>query len=209
MVTLTVEKRDAAVKPAAVRRSGAVPAVVYGGHQESTPISVDARIFEKVLKDAGESTIISLEGLGQALPVLIHQVDLDPLTSLPQHVDFYAVTKGEKVSVAIPLSFIGTSAAVKAGANLVKVLYEVEVKADPMNLPSEIEVDLTVLEKIDDQIHAKDLALPSGVELDIDPDEVVVLTQAVAEEEEQAEAADISSVEVEKKGKTESEEGAA
>ena len=209
MVTLTVEKRDAAVKPAAVRRSGAVPAVVYGGHQESTPISVDARIFEKVLKDAGESTIISLEGLGQALPVLIHQVDLDPLTSLPQHVDFYAVTKGEKVSVAIPLSFIGTSAAVKAGANLVKVLYEVEVKADPMNLPSEIEVDLTVLEKIDDQIHAKDLALPSGVELDIDPDEVVVLTQAVAEEEEQAEAADISSVEVEKKGKTESEEDAA
>jgi large subunit ribosomal protein L25 len=210
MLTLPVEKRDAAgTALSPLRRSGRIPAVVYGAHQASTPISVDAKAFAKVLREAGEATVVSLSGLGAPLPTLIHEVDRDPLTNHPRHVDFYAVTKGEKVEVAIPLSFVGESAAVAAGANLVKVLHEVEVKADPMNLPHDIEVDLSALQAVHDQIHAKDLVLPAGVELITELEDVVALAQEVVEEKEEAVApADIASIEVEKKGKEETEESA-
>lgn len=209
MLTLTVEKRGKGGAPA-LRRAGSIPAVVYGAHQTSTPITIEARAFEKVLREAGEATIVSLAGLGEALPTLIHEVDRDPLTNHPRHVDFYAVTKGEKVEVAIPLSFVGVSPAVEAGANLVKVMHEVEVEADPMNLPHDIEVDLSLLKVINDQIRAKDLTLPKGVELMSEPDDVVVLVQEVVEEKEEVVApADIGSIEVEKKGKEETVEGEA
>jgi len=205
MLTLSVQKRDSKSASASVlRRAGSIPAVVYGAHHAAMPIVVEARAFEKVLREAGEATIVSLSGIGAALPTLIHEVDLDPLTSRPRHVDFYAVTKGEKVEVAIPLVFIGESPAVEAGANLVKVLHEIEVKADPMNLPHNIEVDLSLLKVIDDQIRAGDLVLPKGVELITLPEDVVVLVQAVVEEKEEVAApADIATIEVEKKGKEE------
>lgn len=202
MLNLPVEKRDPAANVSALRRAGSVPAIIYGKKQEATSVSVEARAFDKVLREAGEATIVSLTGLGAELPVLIHEVDLDPITSQPRHIDFYAVTKGEKVEVAIPLSFVGESVAVKNGANLVKVLHEVEVEADPMQLPHEIEVDLAALAEMGDQIHTSDLKLPSGVALVHSADEVVALVQEVVEEQEAA-PADISSIEVEKKGKEE------
>ena len=171
MTTLAVQRREeAGPKAGALRRAGTLPAVVYGAHQEATPIAVDAKAFGKALTSAGESTIVSLEGLGAPLPTLIHEVDLDPITHLPRHVDFYAVTKGQKVEVAVPLSFVGESPALKAGASLVKVLYEIEIEADPMNLPHEIEVDTEAL-AIGDQIHAKDLTLPAGVTVITEPEE--------------------------------------
>lgn len=209
MLTLEVQKRaknDAGAP--ALRRAGSIPAVVYGAHQVSTPITVSAVAFGKVLREAGEATIVSLTGLGAPLPTLIHEVDLDPLTSLPRHVDFYAVTKGEKVEVAIPLVFIGESPAVVVGANLVKVLHEIEVEADPMNLPHTIEVDLFLLKEINDRIHVQDLTLPKGVELITPADEVVALVQEVVEEKVEAAPADIEAIEVEKKGKEEAVEEA-
>jgi large subunit ribosomal protein L25 len=201
MLSLPVEKREVGVSAAKVRSAGSIPAVVYGAHHESTPISVKAQAFQKILREAGEATIVSLSGLGEPLPTLIHQVDVDPITSAPRHVDFYAVTKGEKVEVAIPLVFINESPAVEAGANLVKVLHEIEVEADPMNLPHDIQVDLSLLKALGDRIHARDLALPAGVTLAEDPEEVVALTQEVVEEKVEEAPADLSSIEVEKKGK--------
>ncbi|MFA6278849.1 MAG: 50S ribosomal protein L25 [Candidatus Paceibacterota bacterium] len=208
MLTLQVEKRtEDGASAAVIRRAGSIPGVVYGAHHKATPITIPAIAFEKVLKEAGEATVISLAGIGAALPTLIHDVDYDPLTNHPRHVDFYAITKGEKVEVAIPLVFVGESPAVEAGANLVKVLHEIEVEADPMSLPHNIEVDISVLVAVDDQIHARDLVLPSGVALVTEPEEVVALVQEVVEEKEEVVApADIASIEVEKKGKEEAEE---
>lgn len=75
-----------------------------------------------------------------------------------------------------------------------------------MNLPHDISVDLSVLMSVNDRIHAKDLVLPSGVELAVEPEEVIALAQEVVEEKEEVAApADISSIEVEKKGKEETE----
>lgn len=204
MLTLTIEKRTGAnANTGELRRSGKLPGVVYGAHHEATPIVFAANEFGKVLAEAGEATIVSLDGLGAALPTLIHEVDLDPITNQPRHVDFYAVTKGEKVQVHIPIVFVGESPAVKAGANLLKVLHEVEVEADPMNLPHNLTVDISSLVELNSQIHVKDMTLPAGVTFVTDEDEVIVLTQEVAAEKEDTVAADISTVEVEKKGKDE------
>ncbi|MDO8231698.1 MAG: 50S ribosomal protein L25 [bacterium] len=210
MLTLSVEKRGKdGASASALRRADFIPAVVYGAHQESTPISIPARAFDKILREAGEATIVALSGLGEPIPTLIHEVDLDPLTNHPRHVDFYAVTKGKKVQVAIPLVFTGESAAVKAGANLVKVLHELEIKADPMNLPHNISVDLSALATVSDRIHAKDLVLPAGTELAVDAEEVVALAQEIVEQKEEVAPADLSTIEVEKKGKEEEPEEAA
>lgn len=207
MMTLTVEKRTGGTA-AALRRAGTLPGVVYGAHHEATPIAMPLVAFTKVLAAAGEATVVALTGLGAEIPTLIHEVDRDPLTNLPRHVDFYAVTKGEKVQVNIPLVYEGESAAVKAGANLVKVLHEVEVEADPMNLPHHFVVDLTKLAALNEQIHVKDLAVPAGVDILTGADEVIAIAQEVAAEREEAAPADISAVEIEKKGKEESEEAA-
>ncbi|MDP2651929.1 MAG: 50S ribosomal protein L25 [bacterium] len=210
MLTLAVEKRtEGGASTAALRRAGSIPGVVYGAHHTATPIAIPANTFEKIFHEAGEATIVSLTGIGAALPTLIHEVDLDPLTNHPRHVDFYAVTKGEKVEVAIPIVFIGISPAVEAGANLVKVLHEIEVEADPMSLPHNIEIDISILAVINDQIRAKDIKLPTGVALVTEPEEVIALVQEVVEEkEEEVAPADIASIEVEKKGKPEDAEGA-
>lgn len=205
VVTLPVEKRDMeGNKARALRRTGSIPGVVYGPHKEATPVVINALTFQKVFRDAGESSIVSLTGIGEAVPTLIHEVDLDPITHLPRHVDFYAVTKGEKIEIAIPLEFIGEAPAAKAGHNIVKVLHEVEIKADPMNLPQHIEADLSALAAVGDQIKAQDLKIPSGTELITAPEEVIALVQEVVEEKvEEAPAADLSTIEVEKKGKEE------
>ena len=211
MLSLKVEKRDKdAATLSSLRLTGSIPGVVYGAHQTSTPISIDARAFEKIAREAGEATIVSLTGLGAALPTLIHEIDHDPIKGFPRHVDFYAVTKGEKVQVAIPLTFIGESVAVEvAGANLVKVLHEIEVEADPMNLPHTIEVDLSLLKELNDQIHVKDLVIPAGVTYVGEPEDVIAIAQEMTAEKEEEKPADISSIEVEKKTKEEEEPAAA
>ncbi len=200
MLTLSVKKRDKTEAKASVLRSeGKIPSVVYGSTQESTAITIDAKEFEKILHTAGESTIISLTGLETDIPVLIHKVDLHPVAHIPRHVDFYAITKGQKVVVSIPLSFIGESPAVKSGANLIKVLYELEVEADPMNLPHDIEVDISTLVAINDQIHVKDLMIPKDVGIMLELEEVVALVKEVEEEVvSEVTEEDIASIEVEK-----------
>lgn len=206
-VTLTVSKREAT--GAAGKRSladGRMRAVVYGPKQDSLSIEVSSQEFTKVLRDAGESTVIELQGLGEPMQVLIHDVDRDPVTNVPRHADFYAIEKGAKVEVAVPFEFIGESPAVKQGANLVKVMHEVEIEAAPADLPHQIDIDISVLAAIGDQIHVSDIVPPKGVVIKADPEEVVALIQEVAVEAEEAPTAvDMSAIEVEEKGKKEEE----
>jgi large subunit ribosomal protein L25 len=185
---------------------GVIPAVVYGPKQEAIPVSVPLLAFEAILRHGGESALIELSGLEKPVQALVHDLDRDPVTHVPRHVDFYAVEKGAKVTVSVPLSFVGESMAVKSGANLVKVLHEIEIEADATKLPSEIEVDITSLNAEGDQIHVSDLKAPSGVAILTSEEEVVALAQAVAEEtEEETAGPDMSAIEVEQKGKSEDE----
>lgn len=181
-----------------------MPAIVYGPKHAAEAITLSVPEFKKVLRDAGESSVIELKGLGSAMQVLIHEVDRDPVTTTPRHADLYAIEKGAKVEVEVPLSFVGESFAVKTGANLVKVMHELPIEAEAADLPHEIEVDISVLNAVGDQIHVKDLKLPKGVVATVEEDEVVALAQEVEQEtEEEAAAPDMDAIEAEQKGKEE------
>lgn len=209
MNTLAAEPRTVTGKAVSeLLAQDLMPAVVYGPKQEATPITISLREFKRILRDIGESSVIDLTGLGSAsMQTLIHEVDRDPVTNQPRHADFYAIEKGAKVEVAVPLSFIGESAAVRGGASMVKVMHELDIEADAAKLPHELEIDISSLENIGDQIHVKDIKLPSGVTTPIDGEEVVALIQEVVEEVESTEGApDMSAIEVEQKGKAETEE---
>lgn len=210
---LKAEKRTAFGKQlAALRKGGKVPVVVYGPKEPALSATVALNEFKKVWKAAGESSIISLaiDGVGTK-DVLIHEVDAHPVSGDPVHVDFYAIEAGKKLEVGVPLVFTGLAPAVKTyGATLVKVLYELEIAALPKDLPHEIAVDVSSLAELDSQIHARDIKLPAGVELVTDENEVVAaVAEQRAEEEVVAAPADLSAIEVEKKGKKEDAEGAA
>jgi large subunit ribosomal protein L25 len=211
MISLTATTREEKGKRAqALFKTGKMPAVVYGPKQASTPITLSAREFEKVFRTAGESSVIQLSGVGKdTLQVLIHDVDHDPVTNVPRHADFYAIEKGAKVEVNVPLTYVGESAAVKAGHNLVKVMHELPIEAEAADLPHELSVDISVLEAVGNQIHVRDIKLPAGVEATVDMNEVVALIQEVQEEkaEEVVVPIDMDAIEVEKKGKEEGAEG--
>ena len=204
---LNTEKRDQKTDASELREAGKVPAVFYGPKTESTSVTVDKREFVKMFREAGETTILSLVVDGKDVDVLVHEIDYDPVSDDPRHVDFYVVDKTKKVSVAIPLEFTGESVAVKTlGGTLVKTLHELEVEGLPGSLPQSIEIDISTLDTLESTIAVKDIKLPEGVEATADADETIASIATQKEEEEEAPAeADLSQIEVEKKGKEEEE----
>ena len=208
MFKLKVAKRDLAESLNVLRKAGQLPAVLYGPKEPSTPIKLSAVDFKKAWRTAGESTVVSLEGAGIDAEVLIHDVALDPVTDMAIHADFYAIEKGKKLSVDVPLEFIGVSPAVKdLGAVLVKVAHSIEIEALPKDLPHKLEVDISTLLNFDSVITAQEIKLPAGVSLKVKPDEVVASVYEPKEEVVEAAPVDLSAIEVEKKGK-EAKEGA-
>src|ERR1035437_6257965 len=207
MITLKVEKRDIKENLGEIRKAGKMPAAFYGKKEVSTPIKLSYAIFEKTLKDAGESTILHLDGTGIDVDVLIHDVDLDPVTDKPRHADFYAIEKGKTLEIKIPLEFIGVAPAVKdLGGILVKVMHEVEIEALPKDLPHKLEVDISGLKTFESTITAAEIKLPEGVSLKIKPEEVVASVYEPKEEVVEVAPVDLSAIEVAKKGK-EAKEG--
>jgi large subunit ribosomal protein L25 len=209
---LTVTKRTDK-KPAALRREGFVPAVVYGRAEEATPIAVERKAFLKVFHEAGESMVITLTGLDSDKQALIHEVAVDPVSGEPIHADFYAIQKGQKVTVSVPFEFEGIPPAVKdLGGILTKVMHELEMEVEPAELPQHIVVDVSKLATLEDQIKIKDLTLPASAKIEVDPDEVVAMISVAKDEPVEAPVADISAIEIsEERGKKpeEGEEGAA
>lgn len=204
-ITLKGEIRDPKSKLAAVREQGFIPAVFYGHKETATPCVFPLNEFKKVWKAAGESSVVTLEMPKGKVSALIHEVQVDPIKGQPIHVDFYAIEKGHEVSVHVPIEFTGVAAAVKdLGGTLVKVIHELEVKALPENLPHGVTVDISLLTNLDSQILAESIVLPKGVSLVTHGNEVVAAI-AVAKEETETPVMDLSSIEVEKKGKKEEE----
>jgi large subunit ribosomal protein L25 len=179
-IQLKTETRDINTRTAkALHRQGLIPAELYGHKVDNIHLSIDQIEFEKVLRKAGESTIIELQlPDGGSRNVLIQDVERHYLTTQPVHVDFYEVKMTEKLTATVPIEFEGESHAVKAlGGTLVKVLSEVEVECLPGDLPHQFDVDISVLKSFDDQITVKDLKVSDKVEIKADPDEVVATVQ--------------------------------
>jgi large subunit ribosomal protein L25 len=186
MLSLAVKARDSKESLEALRAKGAVPAVLYGPKEGSTPISFDARTFAKVWREAGETTIVKLTGVGEDKDTLIHDVQFHPVTDVAIHADFLVLEKGKKLTLNIPLEFVGASPAEKAGHILVKALHEVEIEVAPAELPKHLDVDVTTLVNVGDHIVASQIKLPPSGVLKTSADEIVASVTAFVEEKIEA-----------------------
>lgn len=208
MLKLTATKREQFGKQLkTARAAGELPVVMYGRKVKPTSLFVKTLEFKKIFDQAGESSIITLIGAAGEENVLIHDVAFHPVTNEPIHADFYVVEKDVALEVAVPIEFAGVSPAVKElGGTLVKVLYELKIKALPQDLPPKITINLALLATLESQILVRDLVLPKNVKVLNDLEEVVAsITVAAEEPVEEAAPVDLSAIEVEKRGKEEKE----
>jgi large subunit ribosomal protein L25 len=147
-----------------LRAAGRVPAVVYGHNREAQSLSVDARELERLLSHiAAGSTVIEL-GLG-ATPArtLIREIQRHPFKRHILHVDFQELVAGERITVSVPLVFVGTSIGVREqGGIFEEMMRAVQITVDPSSIPDHIDVDVSKL-TIGHPMHVRDLQLPEGV----------------------------------------------
>ncbi len=206
-MTLTLEAVTRTEKREDLQAKALVPAVMYGPKSEPVEIAIPKMAFIKAFKEAGETTVVTLDLGGTKTDTLIHDIQFHPVSGDPMHIDFYVFDKDAKQEVEVPLEFIGEAPAVKSlGGILVKVMHEVTVLALPKDLPNKIEVDISSLATFEDQIKVSDIKVPTGVLLETEEDEVVALVEEPRDEdEEETEGGDVTTVEIEKKGKKEEE----
>ena len=176
-----------------LRRAGFLPAVVYGEGIESESIAIAHKEFEKIYREAGESTLVTLNVDGKPYTVLIHDVVYDPLKGMPIHADFYAVRMDKAIRRKVPLEFFGESPAAKnEGGIPVKVMQELEIEAFPQDLPHALRVDISALTSFEAKLFVRDVELPQGVKIFTDPEEIIFLIETPRSDEELAALREVS-----------------
>jgi large subunit ribosomal protein L25 len=158
-----------------LRQSGQVPAIVYGHGREPQSLAIDTRELERLLdRVAAASTVIELAIDGRSARTLIREIQRHPVKKSILHVDFQELVAGEKVTVSIPLVFIGSAQGVRDGGILDQVMHELTIRVDPSDIPNHVDVDVTPL-AIGHSIHVGELKVPEGVEI-LDDEEATVCT---------------------------------
>ncbi len=204
-LTLHVQPRtDAGLSH--LRDEGLLPVVFYGSGIESTSGTVIHKEFVKVYRQGGQSTLITLETALGTKQALVHEMQLDPVTNKVLHVDFIITDTTKPIEVTVPLVFVGEAPAEKQGLGvLVKALHDIEIEVLPNDIPHEIEVDLSSLVTLDDNIYASDLVLPATASLRVSDNALVATVNPQKEEADEPTtgAIDFDAIAVEKKGKKE------
>ncbi|MBB3763968.1 50S ribosomal protein L25/general stress protein Ctc [Sphingomicrobium lutaoense] len=195
-LTLPAEARERAGKGASrhLRREGRVPAVIYGGKKDPVGIHVEEKLLMKMLKTGHfMNSLVSIELDGKSQQTLPKDVQFHPVSSRPIHVDFFRISKGAKVTVNVPVRFVGEeqSEGLKRGGVLNVVRHELELNCDATAIPDEIEISLDGLD-IGDSIHISAVTLPEGSESAIDDRDFTIATVVApsamkSTEEEEAE----------------------
>lgn len=192
----------------ALRREGRVPAVLYGPKREAATLSFVERDFERQIGEGVRTQLLRLQSddavFDQKL-VQIKETQRHPISHSLVHADFYEVDVNEKITVEVPLDFVGLAAGVDRGGILQPIRRVVEVLCLPLEIPDEFQIDVTGLD-IGDAFHLRDLKVAEGVEFVDDPDITLVTVAApvveetrVAEGEEEAAAAPAEGEKAEKK----------
>ena len=175
-------------KVSQLRKSAKIPAVLYGHGTANQNLELAYNDFEKIYKEAGESTIIDLaiDG-GETVKAIISDLQHDPVKHVISHVDLRQVRMDEEIEAAVALKFIGEPKIIKEdGGSLVHNLTEVEIRCLPGDLIHEIEIDVSALASYDDVITIKDLPLPANVEIvGHEPEDVVAMVAKQREEKEE------------------------
>jgi large subunit ribosomal protein L25 len=167
-----------------LRAAGEVPAVIYGHGREPQSLTVNSREFERLAERVRiTSTVIELAVEGKTARTLIRELQRDPIRRTVIHIDFQELVAGEKVTVSVPLRFVGTPEGVKTGGGILEeTMHSVEVRCDPSNIPDHIDVDVTAL-TIGHSLHIGDLTLPAGVEVTDDVEQTIAVVSAPKAEE--------------------------
>ena len=172
-LTLNVQPRELGKKAVkAVRREGRVPCVLYGSHTEPVHFSVPVLDLRPLIHTS-ETYIVVVELDGEEYECIVKTVDFHPVSDMPVHLDFQALTRGEAITVTIPIRLEGMAAGVKDGGNLSQPLYELEIRCMPKDIPGHISVDVSDL-NIGDSLHVSDIELGEAIELLTDPARTLV-----------------------------------
>ena len=205
-MTLSATTRDRVGKGSAraARRAGLIPAVIYGDRKEPLSINLDANTFRKLMSQPGIfSQILSIEVDGSSNSVLTRDIQFHPVTDVPLHIDFFRVSKGSTITVAVAVEFINHEASpgLKTGGVLNVVRHEVEVNCPAVSIPESLTVDLDGA-NVGDSIHISAVKLPEGVEPTISDRDFTIATiaaptvatepEAVSDDAEEGEEAEAS-----------------
>jgi large subunit ribosomal protein L25 len=188
-INITARIRDPKTeKPGQTRRSDEIPAVVYGKGKDNVVLALPKGEFERAYREAGHSAIVGLEVDGKNKKALIQEVEVHSVSGNILHVDFYEVSMTEKITTTVPLKFIGDSPAVlDQNGTLITNKSEIEIECLPMDLPHEIEVDLSVLTDFEASIHISDIKVSDKVEIKDEVEELIASVEPPRSEEELAE----------------------
>jgi large subunit ribosomal protein L25 len=209
---LEVLKREVTGKKVRfLRRGGLIPCNIYGHGIESQPVQVEVRKLGQIIARAGGTSLIALKIGGTDTPgmVLIRDVQRNPMTGEPIHVDFYQVNMSEKLKADVPLVFIGAAPALKLkNVSLLHAMTALQVEALPDDLPHNIEVDISGLALPEQSIHVKDLKVSSKITILADPDQMLIKVAEVRKAVEEVPTAE-AAAEGEEAATAEGEEAAA
>jgi len=197
-IKIKVKEREVGT-PNQLRREAKIPATIYGQGETSKNLQVDEKEF-KHLPAAALSHIVELDfGSGKATSALIRHVQRHAASNKILNVEFYKVRLDHKITIVVPLKFVGTAGGVIKGGQLVESHMEAEIECLPNDIPDFIEVDLSKLEEIDDAIHFRDLIVSDKVEILNEPDDIVAkvseIREVIEEEPVVAEAAPVEGAE--------------
>lgn len=194
----------------ALRRSGRLPAILYGGHIEPTPISLDMHSASLILPTITSSQFIIIDLGKEKHSVLVRERQRHPVRGDLLHVDFQVISMTERLRTSVRITLDGDAPVVKAGDGvLVTGIEEIEVECLPKDLPERIIVDVSILKEIGDGIYIKDLNLGEDVDILTDEEEMLVLVTApstIPEAEEEEEEELEGEPEIIERGKHEEEE---
>ena len=178
-IELPVEKRSTIGKNEArrSRAGGRIPAVVYGAGKPNVPISVDRKALSDLFREgAGENAIflLKLAGSDQSRHAMIRELQRDPVSRKPLHIDFVRVLMDVKITVKVPIEIVGVARGVKTDQGILDVVTrEIEIECLPTNIPAHLAVDVTEL-GIGDAIRISELPAIEGVQIVDNPEKVVV-----------------------------------
>ncbi len=183
----TVRKTTGNGPARALRRSGEIPAVLYGRRTEPISLSVNIRELENLSRQGNISqmlfNIVIENGKTQTKKVMIKELQTHPVTRALLHVDFYEIDMQRKIKVGVPVATTGKSTGVERGGILQIIRRELEVYCYPDKIPAEIVVDITDLD-IGDSVHVEEVPLDGDVELDAEVNFTVLTVVAPRVEEE-------------------------
>lgn len=191
-MTIEVESREATGSGSArrLRRSGSIPAVVYGGDRDSKAIQVPRPDLIRLLKKAGNENavfLLKLAGSDSSRHCMVKEMEVNPMTREIQHVDFLRIDMSTKVDVMVHVEVTGEPVGVEnEGGILDHITREIEIACLPGDIPRQFEIDVSALH-MGQNVTVGDIELPEGVDLLSDPERVVasVVAPRMPEEDEE------------------------